>query len=98
MDKNKGCPVSSDSVLHLTTERGDQSTSQETCGLSTPDNVVTPTASVHDLSTPDNVVTPSANVDDLFKKMGSKLGWFQYSDLNTAMKTVSALPTYLYHL
>lgn len=29
------------------------------------------------------------NVAEMFKKMGDKLGWFQYNNLETAYKTVS---------
>lgn len=29
------------------------------------------------------------DVAEMFKKMGDKLGWFQYNNLETAFKTVS---------
>jgi hypothetical protein len=49
------------------------------------DGFVCPTASM--CSTP---LEPDGkqHVSDLFKKMGSKLGWFEYKDLDSALNSV----------
>lgn len=39
-------------------------------------------------STSSQVPTTPSDVSDMFQKMGAKLGWFDFKDLDSALKSV----------